>query len=103
MANLPMHSWDVPPPAPWEEEDERHWDSDDEARPPSKGEAAEEFIAQLLSLLMASTPMAANHLCILCHWAHLAGMPGVNQFALPPGKPSGRYSKHVKKKLDSER
>eukprot|EP00969_Alexandrium_andersonii_P065105 2866315-Alexandrium_andersonii.AAC.1 len=103
-ANLPLHSWDVPPPASWEEEeDDRPWDCDsDDDRQPSKAEAAEEFLSLMMAMLMASTPMAANHFCILCHWAHLAGMTGVGHMAHPPGKPSGRYSRVLKRKLDSE-
>eukprot|EP00969_Alexandrium_andersonii_P354162 15441537-Alexandrium_andersonii.AAC.1 len=103
MDSIPRHSWESLPEHTWEEsDDEQHgFDASDTERPPTSAEATEEFLVLLVNMLMGSTPMASNHFCLLCYYASLAGMPGIKEWGMGPGRDSGHYSRHLKVKLGS--
>eukprot|EP00969_Alexandrium_andersonii_P196022 8659924-Alexandrium_andersonii.AAC.1 len=46
--------------------------------------------------LYLTSKLAANHVCILMHFAAAAGVGGYAQtLSMPPGRPSGRYKRHL--------
>ena len=85
-------------PAEWDEEDAPWEISDDEGEnsgAPTRIEATVEFVDMLVHLYLSGS-MAAKSLAILCHWAHHAGVGGsAASLAMPPGRQTGKYKKHV--------
>ena len=75
---------------PEDEDDVFDESSDEEARPD------ESFLNYLLDL-QRKGKIHANDVCILCHHAQAAGARGerLAKAAMPPGKASGNYSRHL--------
>ena len=68
--------------------------SDDEATLTAEGAGSE--LADLLYDLRSCGKLAANYVCIIAHYAKLAGAQGeVRRLALAPGRQSGAYSQHL--------
>eukprot|EP00969_Alexandrium_andersonii_P352852 15438586-Alexandrium_andersonii.AAC.1 len=83
------HSWEVPPPPPPPE-----WgDSSNEECSP---EDAGVHLAEKLISMKNRGHLTAKDVCIISHWASLAGAKGpVNEYAMAPGGNSGNYSRHI--------
>lgn len=58
------------------------------------------MFAALLKDLYLQSGVSAMNVCLLSYWASLAGMRGeAKEWGLPPGKQTGKYSQHLRKKL----
>ena len=58
-------------------------------------DAQREFV-DMLSYMNACKRLSAHDLCVLCHWVTEMGVEGVvNNFALAPGKQSGKYQRRL--------
>eukprot|EP00959_Pyramimonas_sp_CCMP1952_P381963 8004206-Pyramimonas_sp.AAC.1 len=55
----------------------------------------------LLAIHGSCKRITSKDMCIISHYAVMSGVPGSSfkQLALPPGLPSGRYSKHIKRRM----
>ncbi len=76
------------------------WDdpSDEEGVPtgPPTAEAASTELVDMLLTLYVQGRMPAKQLCIMCHWAQHAGVGShAAALALPPGRPTGHYKRHL--------
>jgi hypothetical protein len=88
------HSWEQPGHS-W---DRHEHDSEEEFLTPAE-QAGVAFMEVLLDLYMTSA-MGANTFCILCYWAHAAGIQGaVATYGVAPGKQSSYYQKVLNSKL----
>ena len=89
--------------APMDEDAHGFIDSDDEshdADPNTNSDAAAAQFANDLVELYMSSVISAQTLCVLCHWAKIAGMPGVvTEYAKAPGAQSGSYQKYLNRKM----
>ena len=65
-----------------------------------KNDASEELVEYLLRLQVRGK-IHANDFCVISHWAARAGAVGetLKKAALPPGKASGSYSRHLSRAL----
>ena len=80
--------------------DDSNSDDSAEAAERHKKWAAEKFAEMLINTFLDNMPMTAMTLCILCHYAQLAGVSGfATEFAMPPGRQTGKYSFRVKRVL----
>ena len=85
---------------PWEEKgynaspDE---DNDSDKELTAEEEGCNGFVEYLADLYFGGARVTANHLCILCHYARMAGVKDkrVAAYALRPGVASGNYQKHL--------
>eukprot|EP00969_Alexandrium_andersonii_P136116 6022185-Alexandrium_andersonii.AAC.1 len=68
-------------------------DQDPERHPEA---AATQFLDELVGLYLESR-LSARNFCVLCWWAHKAGMAGslVGEYAMRPGQSSGNYQRHL--------
>ena len=82
---------------PWEKRSVDDAAARDDA---SRTDAAEKLVDELL-VLYASGTLTAKAVCIIAHFATEAGVEhaGLKQYAFPPGKQTGMYSRRLKKKL----
>ena len=89
--------------APMDEDAHGFIDSDDEshdADPNTNSDAAAAQFANDLVELYMSSVISAQTLCVLCHWAKIAGAPGVvTEYAKAPGAQSGSYQKYLNRKM----
>ena len=68
----------------------------------SQGQAGRNLVDLLLYLRIAGK-LQSNYVCVIAHWAHLAGAEGeLNEIAWPPGKASTRYQKVLDKAMGFE-
>ena len=80
---------------PWEAFEDEVGEDDDDTSPPNKLQASTELVDMLLQLYLSGA-MTATSLSIMCYWIHHAGVEGhVRDLAFPPGRPSGRYKRHI--------
>jgi hypothetical protein len=91
------HPWEVPA-HPWEKvDDEVDWGSEcsgsDFEEDISPGS---EMVNFLFNLFMTGT-LTAQQFCISMHWATLSGVTAATEYAYPPDKPTGHYSRHLQK------
>ena len=89
----PEQGWRCRPPAAHDEPS----DSEEDDTDPTAEEAGEYLVSFLLELLYTNA-LSARSLCIICHWASLAGARGpVSDYKLKPDSPSGHFQRKVDK------
>ena len=73
-------------------------------RIPESEEAACQIFLDILSREYVLSHISALVFCIICHFVCLAGIHNkARKPALPPGRPSGNYQKHLDRALDLEK
>eukprot|EP00969_Alexandrium_andersonii_P240438 10614670-Alexandrium_andersonii.AAC.1 len=100
---MASHSWEQPDRGhSWEADDDGAlhvvgWDDSDDESSAAEGAGAVagvEMVEHLLQLYYLSK-MSARDLCVACYWAGLAGVEAAREVGMAPGKPTGRYQRHL--------
>ena len=95
MASAPAHSWEAPKHS-WDRQFTWERGSDSESDHEVGPEEAGELFTDMLIDLKNKSKISARDVCILCHFATLAGIQGpAKKFAKAPGHQVGKYSGHV--------